>query len=288
MHNTNAASHSLVKIDLKIALEIPLHRKHHHDTTKQFGQTLQNKITRKDCLSYLPTPSQNTPINSGINGFGSSRRENVSINFTEKNTNIANLYLSAKAHKHFKIPIHNPTEYVIEIPEGILIGSISLNIQHPKKPQSIPDFAQLFLFCDITLQVWNLPKESYLFTPEEINKLNLENLSTLQQMQLKVFLNYIKLIQEMLNLLNNKLTEYSHLMTTLSNKKSNKCLTTPLVLSSSLGHQEKWKDSYPTPLIQKILDNLEKKKWFSSLNLVSGYWQVEIDLKDKEKTAFTT
>ncbi|KAG9301334.1 hypothetical protein G9A89_018006 [Geosiphon pyriformis] len=35
----------------------------------------------------------------------------------------------------------------------------------------------------------NLPKESYLFTPEEINKLNLENLSTLQQMQFKVFLN---------------------------------------------------------------------------------------------------
>ncbi|KAG9300172.1 hypothetical protein G9A89_010582 [Geosiphon pyriformis] len=35
----------------------------------------------------------------------------------------------------------------------------------------------------------NLPKESYLFTPEEINKLNLGNLSTLQQMQLKVLLN---------------------------------------------------------------------------------------------------
>ncbi|KAG9290715.1 hypothetical protein G9A89_011678 [Geosiphon pyriformis] len=144
-----------------------------------------------------------------INGFGSSRRGNVPINFTEKDSNqiqdqallfeanpeicsladVANLYLLAKAHKHFKISIHNPTEDVIEISKRTLIGSILPDIQHSEKPQSIPDFAQLFLFCDITSQVWNLPKESYLFTPEEIHKLNLGNLSTLQQMQLKVLLN---------------------------------------------------------------------------------------------------
>ncbi|KAG9293373.1 hypothetical protein G9A89_007619 [Geosiphon pyriformis] len=108
----------------------------------------------------------------GINGFGSNERENIPINFTEKDSNqiqdqallfkanpkicflanVANLYLLAKAHKHFKIPIHNPTEDVIEIPKRTLVGSISPDIQHPKKPQSILDFAQLFLFCDITLQ----------------------------------------------------------------------------------------------------------------------------------------
>ncbi|KAG9306988.1 hypothetical protein G9A89_000902 [Geosiphon pyriformis] len=103
--------------------------------------------------------------------------------------NVANLYLLAKAHKHFKILIHNPIEDVIEIPKETFVSSISTDIQNSKKSQSIPDFAQLFLFCDITSQVWNLPKESYLFTPEEINKLNLGNLSTLQQMQFKVFLN---------------------------------------------------------------------------------------------------
>ncbi|KAG9300285.1 hypothetical protein G9A89_011358 [Geosiphon pyriformis] len=102
---------------------------------------------------------------------------------------VTNLYLLAKAHKHFKISIHNPTEDVIKIPERTLIGSISADSQNPEKPQSIPDFTQLFLFCDITSQVWNLPKESYLFISEKINKLNLGNLSTLQQMQLKVLLN---------------------------------------------------------------------------------------------------
>ncbi|KAG9303941.1 hypothetical protein G9A89_005851 [Geosiphon pyriformis] len=145
----------------------------------------------------------------GINEFGSNGRGNVPVNFTEEDSDqiqdqallfeaspeicsladVANLYLPAKAHKHFKILIHNPTKDVIKIPEGTLVGSISADSQNPEKPQSIPDFAQLFLFCDIISQVWNLPKESYLFTPEEINKLNLGNLSTLQQMQLKVLLN---------------------------------------------------------------------------------------------------
>ncbi|KAG9302276.1 hypothetical protein G9A89_008767 [Geosiphon pyriformis] len=229
-HDTDAAPHFLVKIDLKIVLEIPVSTivqvasrsslakkeidKHHHDATEQFGQTLQNRMTRKDCPSYLLTPSQNTPINPsltarGINGSGSSERRNVPVNFMEKDNNqiqdqallfeaspeicsladIANLYLLAKAHKHFKIPIHNLTEDVIKIPEGTLVSSISTDIQNPEKPQSIPDFAQLFLFCDIILQVWNLPKKSYLFTPEKINKLNLGNLSTLQQIQFKVLLN---------------------------------------------------------------------------------------------------
>ncbi|KAG9298872.1 hypothetical protein G9A89_015893 [Geosiphon pyriformis] len=68
-------------------------------------------------------------------------------------TNVANLYLLAKTHKHFKIPIHNPTEDVIEISKRTLIGSISADIQNLEKLQSISDFAQLFLFCDITLQV---------------------------------------------------------------------------------------------------------------------------------------
>lgn len=47
------------------------------------------------------------------------------------------------------------------------------------------------------------------------------------------------------------------------------------------------KDCYPIPRIDDTLDTLSGSKWFSTLDLKSGYWQVEMDPKDKEKTAFT-
>ncbi|GBO33839.1 Transposon Ty3-G Gag-Pol polyprotein, partial [Araneus ventricosus] len=48
------------------------------------------------------------------------------------------------------------------------------------------------------------------------------------------------------------------------------------------------KDSYPLPRIDDTLDALNGSQWFSTLDLKSGYWQVEIRPEDKEKTAFTT
>ena len=48
----------------------------------------------------------------------------------------------------------------------------------------------------------------------------------------------------------------------------------------------KMKNSYPLPLIDDILALLGKCKYFTSLYLKTGYWQVTIDKKDKEKTAF--
>ncbi|GFS87514.1 retrovirus-related Pol polyprotein from transposon 412 [Trichonephila clavipes] len=59
--------------------------------------------------------------------------------------------------------------------------------------------------------------------------------------------------------------------------------------SSPWASQSSWfKDSYPLPRIDDTLDTLSGHKWFSTLDLKSGYWQVEIHPEDREKTAFTS
>ena len=47
------------------------------------------------------------------------------------------------------------------------------------------------------------------------------------------------------------------------------------------------KDAYALPRIEETLDYLAGLKWFSALDLKSGYWQVELDEESKPLTAFT-
>ena len=42
------------------------------------------------------------------------------------------------------------------------------------------------------------------------------------------------------------------------------------------------------PRIDETLDTLSGAHWFSTLDLTSGYWQVELEAEDREKTAFST
>ncbi|GBC38977.2 retroviral-like aspartic protease 1 [Rhizophagus irregularis DAOM 181602=DAOM 197198] len=45
-------------------------------------------------------------------------------------------------------------------------------------------------------------------------------------------------------------------------------------------------DAYPLPRIDDLLEKFRVAKWFTTIDLASGYWQIEMKEEDKEKTAF--
>lgn len=48
------------------------------------------------------------------------------------------------------------------------------------------------------------------------------------------------------------------------------------------------KDAYPLPRIQDTLETLSTAKFFSTLDLTSGYWQLEMTPRARRATAFST
>lgn len=46
------------------------------------------------------------------------------------------------------------------------------------------------------------------------------------------------------------------------------------------------KDAYALPNLEEVFSVLTGSKWFSVLDLKSGYYQIEMEEADKEKTAF--
>ena len=47
-------------------------------------------------------------------------------------------------------------------------------------------------------------------------------------------------------------------------------------------------DRYPLPRIDDLIDQLGKSRYFTSLDLALGYWQIPLRPKDKHKTTFIT
>ena len=48
------------------------------------------------------------------------------------------------------------------------------------------------------------------------------------------------------------------------------------------------KDNYPLPRIDESLDTLKNARYFTTLDLASGYWQIELTEEAKQKSAFCT
>lgn len=48
------------------------------------------------------------------------------------------------------------------------------------------------------------------------------------------------------------------------------------------------KDSFPMPLVADTLDALSETKYFTTLDLKSGYWQIAMHPSSRDKTAFLT
>ncbi|KAL5497310.1 hypothetical protein EMCRGX_G013767 [Ephydatia muelleri] len=70
-------------------------------------------------------------------------------------------------------------------------------------------------------------------------------------------------------------------------RKRGRCAGIASLVNTQLNAVTK-KDAQPLPRIDKTLDVLGSARWFSCLDLTSGYWQVEVAPEDREKTAFVT
>src|SRR5688572_1945590 len=46
--------------------------------------------------------------------------------------------------------------------------------------------------------------------------------------------------------------------------------------------------AYPIPIMNEELEKFKTAKYFTTMDAISGFWQVEMEEEDKEKTAFTT
>jgi hypothetical protein len=47
-------------------------------------------------------------------------------------------------------------------------------------------------------------------------------------------------------------------------------------------------DTYPMPMISELIENIGSKRYFTKLDLKSGFYHIPLEEESKEKTAFST
>lgn len=101
--------------------------------------------------------------------------------------------------------------------------------------------------------------------------------------------------------------EYNELVDTLKEmekngiiKPSKSCYASPIVIARKKDgtmricidyrtlNSKTVGDAFPMPSVMEALDALGGAKYFSTLDLTSGYYQIEVEEKDQHKTAFST
>ena len=96
----------------------------------------------------------------------------------------------------------------------------------------------------------------------------------------------IKEVQKMLDagVIRHSITPWSSPVVLIHKKDGNWRFCIDFCQVNAITH----KDAYPLPKIEETLDSLSGAQYFSTLDLASSYWQVELEESAREKTAFST
>ncbi|KAI9554902.1 hypothetical protein GHT06_020180 [Daphnia sinensis] len=165
----------------------------------------------------------------------------------------------------------------LEPREPIVISEVDPEFQAPLS-QLLNDFRDLFASKDSELGNTNLIKHT----------INTEGRGPIRQRPYRVTNNQRKILEDKVQeMLEAKVIRYSQ-----------SPWASPVVLVEKKDGEVRFcvdyrklnsitkKDSFPMPRIDETLDKLYGKKFFTTLDLASGYWQIQVHDPDIEKTAF--
>ncbi|KAI9554949.1 hypothetical protein GHT06_020230 [Daphnia sinensis] len=236
--------------------------------------------------AYMFTPEENLPAGIYIEEFvgkvSGDGIYNIMVenhSFTEvsipRNTKLGVIEIIRQVIG--KVALNNSEEKPKEKIEPIVISDVDPKFQAPLF-KLLNDFHDLFASKDSELGNTNLIKHT----------IDTQGRGPLRQRPYRVTNNQRKLLDDKVQeMLEADVIRYSH-----------SPWASPVVLVEKKNGEVRFcvdyrklnsitkKDSFPMPRIDETLDKLYGKKFFTTLDLASGYWQIQVDDSAIEKTAF--